>query len=78
MLPEALISSETSPQGSGGMEFVVRATSDRHAVRAFDESILLDPYGGALTIIYGAVFYRLISWYFDTRQLRRYWLFSFM
>jgi hypothetical protein len=28
MSPEALISPETSPQGSGGMEFVVCAASD--------------------------------------------------
>jgi hypothetical protein len=28
MSPEASISPETSPQGSGGMEFVVRAASD--------------------------------------------------
>jgi hypothetical protein len=28
MSPKALISPETSPQGSGGMEFVIRAASD--------------------------------------------------
>jgi hypothetical protein len=43
MSPEVLISPETSPQGSGGMEFVVRTVSDWHVVRAFGESTLLGP-----------------------------------
>jgi hypothetical protein len=41
MAPEAPISPETFPQGSGGMEFVVRATSDWHAVSNFGRSVLL-------------------------------------
>jgi hypothetical protein len=41
MPPEASISSETFPQGTDRMEFVVRASSDGHAVSAFNGSVLL-------------------------------------
>jgi hypothetical protein len=61
MSPEVPILPETSPQGSGRMEFVVRAASDWHVVRAFGEPILLGPYGGALTVVQGVVFYRLLG-----------------
>jgi hypothetical protein len=43
MPPEAPISPETFPQGSGGMEFVVHAASDCHAISAFGASVLLGP-----------------------------------
>jgi hypothetical protein len=43
MSPEVSISPETSPQGSGEMEFVVRVASDWHVVRAFGGSGLLGP-----------------------------------
>jgi hypothetical protein len=43
MPPEAPISLETFPQGSGGIEFVVHAASDCHAVGAFGGSVLLGP-----------------------------------
>jgi hypothetical protein len=61
MSPEAPVLPETSPQGSGGMEFVIRAASDWHAIRAFGESTLRGPYNGALAIVQGAVFYRLLG-----------------
>jgi hypothetical protein len=32
-----------------------------HVVRAFGELILLGPYGGALTVVQGVVFYRLLD-----------------
>jgi hypothetical protein len=43
MSSEALISPETSLQGSGGWSLSFRATSNCHVVCAFGESILLGP-----------------------------------
>jgi hypothetical protein len=43
------------------MEFVVRASSDGHAVSAFGGSVLLGGYDGALANVQGAVFCRMLS-----------------
>jgi hypothetical protein len=43
------------PQGSGGMEFVVRAASNWHAISVFVGSVLLGPYDEALAIVQGVV-----------------------
>jgi uncharacterized membrane protein len=43
MLPEAPISPETFLQGSGRMEFVIRATTNWHDISAFGGLVLIGP-----------------------------------
>jgi hypothetical protein len=71
MTPEAPVSPETSPQCSGGMEFVICAASNWHAIRAFGESTLLGPLWWGFNSRTGCRISPFVGYpgYFDTRHL---------